>query len=104
VKKNDSTHIIALSSHICEEIFCFIFSIEDNCVSLHFVWRDKLKNKKAMNTFLQNLGLILIVLASVLLILSHFLGWNNINAIQFGSFGAMIVGLVLYIWLNKKYQ
>ena len=57
-----------------------------------------------MKTFLQNLGIILIVLASVLLILSHFLGWNNINAVQFGSMGAMIVGLVLYIWLNKKYQ
>ena len=57
-----------------------------------------------MKTFLQNLGIILIVLASVLLILSHFLGWNNINAIQFGSFGAMIVGLVLYIWLYKKFQ
>ena len=57
-----------------------------------------------MKTFLQNLGIILIVLASVLLILSHFLGWNNLNATQFGSFGAMIVGLVLYIWLNKKYQ
>ena len=57
-----------------------------------------------MKGFLQNLGIILIVLASVLLILSHLLGWNNINAIQFGSFGAMIVGLVLYIWLNKKYK
>lgn len=57
-----------------------------------------------MNGFLKNLGLILIIIASVILILSHVLGWNNINAVQFGSFGAMIVGLVLYIWLNKKYQ
>ncbi len=57
-----------------------------------------------MKGLLQNLGIIVIVLAAVLLILSHLLGWNNINAIQFGSFGAMIVGLVLYIWLNKKYQ
>ena len=57
-----------------------------------------------MNGFLKNLGLILIIIASVILILSHVLGWNNINAIQFGSFGVMIVGLVLYIWLNKKYQ
>ena len=48
------------------------------------------------------MGIIIIVIASVVLILSHFLGWNNINAVQFGSFGAMIVGLVLYIWLNKK--
>lgn len=57
-----------------------------------------------MNGFLKNLGLILIVIASIVLVLSHFLGWNNINAVQFGSFGAMIAGLVLYIWLNKKYQ
>lgn len=57
-----------------------------------------------MNGFLRNLGLILIIIASVILILSHVLGWNNINAVQFGSFGAMILGLVLYIWLNKKYQ
>lgn len=57
-----------------------------------------------MEGFLKNLGLILIVIASVILILSHILGWNNINAVQFGSFGAMVVGLVLYIWLNKKYQ
>ena len=57
-----------------------------------------------MNDFLKHLGLIIIIIAALLLILSHFLGWNNINAVQFGSFGAMIVGLVLYIWLNKKYQ
>jgi hypothetical protein len=55
-----------------------------------------------MNGFMKLLGIIIIVIAAVVLILSHFLGWNNINAVQFGSFGAMIVGLVLYIWLNKK--
>ena len=57
-----------------------------------------------MNGLLKNLGVIIIIIAAVVLILSHLLGWNNINAVQFGSFGAMIVGLVLYIWLNKKYQ
>lgn len=55
-----------------------------------------------MNGFLKNLGLILIVIASVVLVLSHVMGWNNINAVQFGSFGAIILGVVLYIWLNKK--
>lgn len=55
-----------------------------------------------MNGFLKYLGIIIIIIASVVLILSHLLGWNNINAVQFGSFGAMIVGLVLYIWLNKR--
>ncbi len=57
-----------------------------------------------MKKLLQNLGVIIIIIAAVLLILSHFLGWNNVNAVQFGSLIAMIVGLVLYIWLNKKYQ
>ena len=57
-----------------------------------------------MNELLKNLGIIIIVIAAVLLILSHLLGWNNINAVQFGAFGAMIVGLVLYVWLNKKYE
>lgn len=56
------------------------------------------------NELLKNLGLIIIVVAAIVLVLSHFLGWNNINFVQFGSMGAMIVGLVLYIWLNKKYQ
>lgn len=56
------------------------------------------------NELLKNLGLIIIVVAAIVLVLSHFLGWNNINLVQFGSMGAMIVGLVLYIWLNKKYQ
>ncbi|MBQ4083072.1 MAG: hypothetical protein IJC77_02235 [Bacteroidaceae bacterium] len=57
-----------------------------------------------MNELLKYLGIIIIIIASIVLVLSHFLGWNNINAVQFGSMGAMIVGLVLYIWLNKKYQ
>ena len=57
-----------------------------------------------MKGLLQNLGIIIIVIASIVLVLSHLLGWNNVNAVQFGSMGAMIVGLVLYVWLNKKYQ
>lgn len=57
-----------------------------------------------MKGFLKNLGLILIVIASVVLVLSHVMGWNNINAVQFGSFGAIILGVVLYIWLNKKFD
>ena len=57
-----------------------------------------------MNGILKNLGIIIIVIASIVLVLSHFLGWNNINAVQFGSMGAIIVGIVLYIALNKKYQ
>ena len=57
-----------------------------------------------MNGLMKNLGIIIIIIAAIVLVLSHFLGWNNINFVQFGSMGAMIIGLVLYIWLNKKYQ
>lgn len=57
-----------------------------------------------MNGLMKNLGIIIIVIAAIVLVLSHFLGWNNINFVQFGSMGAMIIGLVLYIWLNKNYQ
>ncbi len=57
-----------------------------------------------MNELLKYLGVIIIIIASIVLVLSHILGWNNVNAVQFGSFAAMIIGLVLYIWLNKKYQ
>ena len=57
-----------------------------------------------MNQFLKYLGIIIIIIASIVLVFSHILGWNNVNAVQFGSFAAMIIGLVLYIWLNKKYQ
>lgn len=57
-----------------------------------------------MNELLKYLGVIIIIIASIVLVLSHILGWNNVNAVQFGSFTAMIIGLVLYIWLNKKYQ
>ncbi len=57
-----------------------------------------------MNDFLKNLGLILVVIAAIVLVLSYFMGWNNINGVQFGAFGAMIVGVVLYIILNKKFQ
>ena len=80
----------------------FIFTIEDNCVPLHVVSMNKLKINSIMNELLKHLGVILIVIASVVLILSHLLGWNNINAVQFGSFVTMVVGLVLYIWLNRK--
>lgn len=57
-----------------------------------------------MKGLLKNLGVIIIVIAAIVLVLSHFLGWNNINAVQAGSMVAMIVGLVLYIWLNKRYM
>lgn len=55
-----------------------------------------------MGKSIQYAGLALIIIAAIVLILSHFLGWNNSNAVQFGSFGAMIVGLIIYIVGGKK--
>ena len=48
------------------------------------------------------LGLAIIVLAAIVLILSYFLGWTNNNAVQAGSFAAMVVGLIVYIVFGKK--
>lgn len=98
----DSMGLLALLSIFEGDLLRIIFTFGDYCVSLHFISANKLKTEYIMNEFVKHLGIIIIILAAVVLILSHILGWNNINAVQFGSFGAMIVGLVLYIWLNKK--
>ena len=55
-----------------------------------------------MNSILKKSGLALIILAAIVLILSYFFKWTNINAVQFGSFFAMVVGLVVYIIFGKK--
>jgi membrane-bound ClpP family serine protease len=47
-------------------------------------------------------GLVLFIIGAILIILSHFLGWNNINAVNFGSVTLMIVGLITYIAAYKK--
>lgn len=53
---------------------------------------------------MKNLGIILMIIGSIILILSYFLGWNNLNGVQFGSMGLIILGVVLYIIMNKKQQ
>lgn len=98
----DSIGLVVLLSIFKGDFLRIIFTFGDYCVSLHFISVFKLKTEYIMNEFVKHLGIIIIIIAAVVLILSHILGWNNINAVQFGSFGAMIVGLVLYIWLNKK--
>ena len=57
-----------------------------------------------MKGFLQNLGIILMILGSIALILSYFMGWNNINGVQFGGVALIIIGIIAYIILNKKHQ
>ena len=47
-------------------------------------------------------GIVIFIIGAILIILSHFLGWNNMNIVNFGSVALMIVGLVTYIMANKK--
>lgn len=55
-----------------------------------------------MATKIKYAGLALILIGALLLILSHFLGWNNINALNVGAYAGMVVGLVTYIIAGKK--
>ncbi len=47
-------------------------------------------------------GLVIFIIGAILIILSHFLGWNNMNLVNFGSIVLMIAGLVAYIAAAKK--
>ena len=47
-------------------------------------------------------GLVIFIIGAILIILSHFLGWNNYNAVNLGSVALMIAGLASYIAGAKK--
>ena len=47
-------------------------------------------------------GIAVFIIGAILIILSHFLGWNNMNIVNFGSIALMIAGLVAYIYASKK--
>jgi hypothetical protein len=47
-------------------------------------------------------GIVIFIIGAILIILSHFLGWNNMNIVNFGSIALMIAGLITYIMANKK--
>ena len=47
-------------------------------------------------------GIAVFIIGAILIILSHFLGWNNMNLVNFGSIVLMIAGLVAYIAAAKK--
>ena len=36
-------------------------------------------------------GIAVFIIGAILIILSHFLGWNNMNIVNFGSIALMIV-------------
>ena len=54
-----------------------------------------------MATTIKYASLFLILAGAVVLILSHFLGWNNINGINVGAYILMIIGLIAYIFGSK---
>lgn len=55
-----------------------------------------------MKDFKNEFGKILMIIGAILLILSFFCGWNNNNAVLFGSIALIIAGIVVYIIMNKK--
>ncbi|MBO6254111.1 MAG: hypothetical protein ILA03_08240 [Bacteroidaceae bacterium] len=55
-----------------------------------------------MKGFLKNLGLILILLGGIGMIACQFTGNVNNNGVLGGLFFLMVVGLVIYIIINKR--
>ncbi len=55
-----------------------------------------------MKGFLKNLGLILILIAVATLLICSFTGNVNNNVILGGSAALIVVGLVTYIFINKR--
>ncbi len=55
-----------------------------------------------MASKIKNVGLALILIGAVILILSHFCGWNNINAVNVSAYTGMVIGLITYIIAGKK--
>ena len=47
-------------------------------------------------------GIAIFIVGAILIILSHFLGWNNSNLVNLGSVVLMVAGLVTYIYASKK--
>ena len=55
-----------------------------------------------MNTFLKNLGLILVIIGAIILIACFFTGNVNENLPLVGSAALIIVGIITHIVLNKR--
>ena len=47
-------------------------------------------------------GIAIFIIGAILIILSHFLGWNNSNLVNLGSVALMVAGLIAYIYASKK--
>ena len=56
-----------------------------------------------MNTFLKNLGLILVALGAIILVVCFFTGNVNENGFLIAGMVSIIAGIIAYIVLNKRY-
>lgn len=57
-----------------------------------------------MNDFLKNLGILLIVLGTVILILSYVCNWVDYNWPNGLALLAIIGGIIVHIVMNKRIQ
>lgn len=57
-----------------------------------------------MNNFLKNLGVLLIVLGTLILVLSYFLNWVDYNWVNGAAVLVIICGLIVHILMNKRIQ
>lgn len=53
---------------------------------------------------IQILGFVLVIIGAIIVALSMTMGWNNSNAMNFGSAAIIIAGLVTYVVAGKKEQ
>lgn len=56
-----------------------------------------------MNNLLKNLGILMILLGTVILVFSFIFNWGDYNWVQATALVVMIIGLIVHIVLNKKY-
>ena len=55
-----------------------------------------------MNTFLKNLGLILVAIGAIILIVCFLTGNVNENGYLIAGAASIIVGIIAYIVINKR--
>ena len=65
---------------------------------------EKHKKKHTMNNFLKNLGILLIVLGTAVLVLSYVCNWLDYNWPNGIALLAIVVGIIVHIVMNKKIQ
>ena len=56
-----------------------------------------------MNTLLKNLGVLLIILGTIILVLSFLFNWGDYNWLHALALGVMIAGLNVHIVISKKF-